>query len=81
MIDKVIVTVVSKKVGFEADMELPTELPINDLASKLLEVLKGIDARFTSFNRISLVHNEVLLPENATLEEEAIWDGSRLYIN
>jgi uncharacterized ubiquitin-like protein YukD len=67
--------------GFTVDMELPAQLPVAELAPKLLETLREIQPdKFKGFDRISLVHNGVVLPDNATLESEAVWDGKMLIV-
>ena len=81
MIDNVIVTVMAENQGFSVDMELPAQLPVADLAPKLLETLKEIDSnRFRSMEKLSLIFNGMILQDNATLESEAVWDGKILIV-
>ena len=81
MIDNVIVTVNSENQRFSVDMELPAQLPVADLAPKLLETLKEIDSsKFRNLEKLSLIYNGVILPDNATLESEAVWDGKILIV-
>ena len=81
MIDNVIVTVNAESQAFSVDMELPAQLPIKELAPKILEILKEIDpSKFESMEKISLISNGEILPENATLESEAVWDGKILIV-
>lgn len=81
MIDNVIVTVNAEKQDFSIDMELPANIPVKELAPMFLETLKEIEpGKFRSLEKLSLIYNGVILPENATLESEAIWDGRILIV-
>ena len=81
MIDNVIVTVNAENQAFSVDMELPANIPVKELASRLLETLKEIEpAKFRSVEKLSLIYNGIILPENATLESEAVWDGNILIV-
>lgn len=81
MIDNVILTVNAEKQAFSIDMELPANIPIKELAPKLLETLKEIEpAKFRSVEKLSLIYNGVILQENTTLESEAVWDGNILIV-
>ena len=81
MIDDVIVTVATENQDFSVDMELPAQLPFNELTPKLLETLKEFDAdRFGNTEELTLMYNEAVLSGDATLESEAVWDGSILIV-
>lgn len=81
MIDNVIVTVNAENQGFLIDMELPANIPVKELAQKLLETLKEIEPRkFRNLEKLSLIFNGVILPESSTLESEAVWDGKVLIV-
>jgi uncharacterized ubiquitin-like protein YukD len=81
MIDNVIVTVNAERQAFSLDMELPANIPIKELAPKLLETLKEIEpSKFRSVEKLSLIYNGVILSENETLESEAVWDGNILIV-
>jgi len=81
MIENVIVTVNAENQNFSVDMELPAQLIIKDLASKLLDTLKQVEPnKFRNVNKISLIYNGTILPDDATLESEAVWDGKILIV-
>ena len=76
-----IVTVHAENQGFFIDVELPAQLPVSELMPKLLDTLKEVDAeKFSRFERLSLIHNGVVLLESAMLESEAVWDGKILVV-
>ena len=81
MIEDVIITVNAENQKFTADMELPAQLPVKDLAPKLLETLKEIDPnKFRGLEKLSLIYDGVILSESATLESEAVWAGKTLIV-
>ena len=81
MIDNVIVTVNAENQNFSVDMELPANIPIKELAPMLLETLKEIEpGKFRSLEKLSLIHNGVILPDNTTFESEAVWDGKIIIV-
>lgn len=81
MIDNVIVTVNAEKQAFSVDMELPAKIPVKELSPRLLETLKEIEpGKFRSLEKLLLIYNGVILPENATLESEAVWDGKIIIV-
>ena len=81
MIDKVIITVNAESQGFSVDMELPAQLPVKELAPKLLETLREVEPnRFSSLEKLSLIYDGAMLSDEATLESEAIWDGKILIV-
>ena len=61
-----IVTVRTKDGAWEADMELPAKMKLKNVAIKVLDTVKALDAdRF----------------EEATLADYQIWDGSILVMD
>lgn len=81
MSKSIIVTVRYKR--FEQDMELPSQLCIEELCEKLLETLKSADNyTFNSFEKILLLHDgSCLADESATLEDYGIQTGYFLDID
>ena len=46
-----------------------------------LETLKEIEpGKFRSLEKLSLIYNGVIRPENTSLESEAVWDGKILIV-
>ncbi|NLN49156.1 MAG: hypothetical protein GX154_08785 [Clostridiales bacterium] len=81
MIDNVIVTVNAENQAFVVDMELPANIPVKELAPKLLETLKEIEpGKFRRLEKLSLICDGVILPDSSTLESEAVWDGKILIV-
>jgi uncharacterized ubiquitin-like protein YukD len=79
MINAVIVTVKIAGAGQQHDMELPADIPIKELAPKLLMALKNIEGRlFMGVERIKIrfdAENRYLL-DIETLASVGVWDGS-----
>ena len=74
-----IVTVQTADQLFMQDMELPSELPVSELAPKLLEVLKNIaEDDFADWNNIRLEANNRVLTDSDTLVKTGVFDGSRI---
>ena len=74
-----IVTVQTVDQRFMQDMELPSELPVSELAPKLLEVLKNIaEDEFADCGNIRLEANNRVLSDNDTLVKAGAFDGSRI---
>ena len=81
MVDSVIVTVNTENQDFSIDMELPAQLPVKELAPKLLETLKEIKpSKFRVLDKLTLIFNGAIIPESATLESESIWEGKILVV-
>ena len=76
-----IVTVQTIDQRFMQDMELPSELPVSELAPKLLEVLKNIaEDEFSECASIRLEANNRVLTDSDTLAKAGAFDGSRITI-
>lgn len=79
--DTAIVTIKTSNGQFECDMELPAELPVAALSSKILETLKGFNHHtFSSFAGLSLFCGGTPLDKGKALNELEIWDGSIIVI-
>jgi len=83
MFDSVIVTVTTQDGKFSMDLDIPSQEPIGELKTKLLEILRMLDEQiFGGWYDIHLADpntNRRLVPEE-TLEEAGIWDGSILHV-
>lgn len=76
-----IVTVRTEEGDWEADMELPAKMKLKNVALKVLETIKALDAdRFESFHRLQFRYGNRILHEETTLADHQIWDGSILVI-
>jgi len=75
--DNMIVTLVIRQ--DEVDMELPSFLPIGELAEKIAETLENMDSdRFYGLGKITLRFQGVALNREKTLASCGVWDGSIL---
>ena len=81
MIDKVIVTICVEKEDFSVDMELPAQLPIEELIPKIVDTLRGLQpAKFDKLETLTMFFLESPLNKGSTLAAEAVWDGSILIV-
>lgn len=79
--ESVIVSIRTPSGGFEADFELPANLPAERLSQLLLESLAQQDPRrFSAWKGLYLTWNGQKLGEDDTLSARGIWDGSILTI-
>ena len=78
----VIVTVRTKDGAWEADMELPAKMKLKNVAIKVLDTVKALDAdRFEALHKLRFWHENRILHEEATLADYQIWDGSILVMD
>ena len=79
MIDHVLVTV--ETANIKRDMELPVKIPVKELCSNLLEVLRELAPdEFQEKESVTLVFEDIALSGAKTLEENYVWDGSILRV-
>ena len=79
--ETVIATVVHTKSKILTDMELPTNVPIKKLKTKMLDVLKNIhEGIFMNWSECELVYSSHLLGNDETLSSAGIFEGAYLYI-
>lgn len=72
-----IVTLRTSSGGFEADFELPANLPAERLSQLLLESLaQQAPRRFGSWKGLGLRSGGQKLEDSDTLSARGIWDGS-----
>ncbi|MBQ3653503.1 MAG: EsaB/YukD family protein [Synergistaceae bacterium] len=65
----------------EVDMELPSEMPIGELAPRVLEVLKGrYEGELDGWEKCCFEHNSKVFAESDTLLSRGAFDGSRLLV-
>jgi len=79
MINAVIVTVKIAGVAQQYDMELPADIPVKELAPKLLMALKNIESRlFMGVERIKIKYDleNRYLADIESLASAGVWDGS-----
>lgn len=76
MNDHVIVSIRLVDGSYEADVELPSKMPMKKLIPELRAFLtKLAPSVFHDNQDIELYNNGVLLAENETLISRGIWDG------
>ena len=83
MLNSVILTIRVEQSRKEYDLELPANIPGEELCWKLLAALKNVDNQAFRFaERISLRINQngKMLGATQTLEDAEIWDGSILSV-
>ena len=83
MISAVIVTVKIAGEQQQHDMELPVNVPIKELAPKLLKALKSIEHRlFMSVENIKIRYDKEnrYLSDIETLASVGAWDGSVIIV-
>lgn len=79
MPDSVIVTLRTASGSFEADYELPANVPVERLAQLLLEGLaEQAPKRFGGWKGLRLHFEGRPLADGDTLSAQGIWDGSIL---
>ena len=79
MIQAVMVTIKVDRTDHEYDMELPANLKIAELSSKLLDSFKNIESdMFRTIERIKLRFDgeDRFLEDEETLESACVWDGN-----
>ena len=83
MFDSVLVTVSTRNGEFSMDLDIPSQEPIGELKTKLLEILRMFDDRifggWLDINIVDAASNKRLMMDE-TLEDAEIWDGSILYV-
>lgn len=79
--ETVLVTVASDSEYFEADMELPGELPVKELKAEVMNVLRNeFGGSFTAWKSCSLEYRNITLNDEDTLISAGVFDGSRLLV-
>lgn len=79
--DAFIVTITNDERSFENDMELPSGMPVSELCSQILMVLKDIhEDVFNGWTKCHLECNNRLLNDNDTLVKAGVFGGSRIVI-
>jgi len=79
MISAAIVTVKIAGATEQDDMELPADIPVKELAPKLLMALKNVEGRlFMGVERIKIKYDaeNCYLSDVETLASVGVWDGS-----
>ncbi|MBQ9526673.1 MAG: hypothetical protein IJR68_03600 [Fretibacterium sp.] len=80
--DVFIVTVVTERGDFEADMALPSLLTVGELRGKLIGILKILDGeRFRDWRGCRLRYGHRLLQDRDNLAEAGAFEGSRLVVS
>ena len=80
--DVILATVecIDKKISI--DMELPANIPIKDLAEKILEILKNIYVGlFADWTKCCLINSNMILSNNETMLSAGIYDGGYIYVS
>ena len=79
----VIVTVRDEKANIEHDMEVPADVPCEELCKRLLLALESLDEEaFGAIDHIKLrlKKNGKIIGDDETLQSQEIWDGNILLI-
>ena len=80
--DVFIVTVASEVGDFEADLEIPSGLPLAEMEEKLVGILKILDEeKFKDWRGCRLRYRGRVLQEAETLADAGAFDGSRLVVS
>lgn len=81
MIAASLVTVKIANSKKQLDMELPADMPVRELAPKLLSALKNLDGGIAhEVERIQIKLGERCLTDEETLSSANIWDGGSITV-
>ena len=76
-----IASVTNDERSFEEDMELPSTMPVSELSSQILMILKDIhEDIFEGWSSCRIECNNRLLNKDDTLLKAGVFDGSRIII-
>lgn len=79
--DSVIVAVVDNDNGYTSDMELPTEMLVDDLVKGILHLLQEYEPRKYAGQRLPVLYaKERELDGGETLASAGIWDGTEIVL-
>ena len=79
--DTFIATVTNSERSFELDMELPSAMPVSELSSHILMILKSIhEDIFSAWLSCRLECNNRILNDDDTLMKARVFDGSRIVV-
>lgn len=79
--DTFIATVTNNERSFEQDMELPSAMPVSELSSQILLILKNIhEDIFAPWSSCRLECNNRILKEDDTLMKARVFDGSIIIV-
>lgn len=79
--DRVIVAVVDSDNGYTSDMELPTEMPVDDLAKGILHLLREYEPRKYAGRYLPVLYAKGReLNSGETLASAGIWDGAEIVL-
>lgn len=74
-----IITISCPEENFETDMEIPSELPIVEIRSKILEILRSMyEGKFLKGFDCKLSYRNRFLKDEETLLSAGIFDGSKI---
>ena len=72
-----IVTIIDVTGATIGDFEFPLQIPIKDIASRFIEILKAMDyEKYNDVSEICLKFKNKELKEQDTFFDKGIWDGS-----
>lgn len=81
MEDKVMVTIVEQKSGWEMDAEISSKVLIREIEPVLRACIENKNYNlFGKWNKVGILYKGYKLRPEETLEELGIWDGSILHI-
>ena len=79
--DMILATIECPNEKVSIDMELPANIPVGNMADKILEVLKNMYAGlFSSWTKCFLIYNNRILNNNETMLSAGIYDGGYIYV-
>ena len=79
--DTFIATVTNDERSFEQDMELPSNMPVSELSSQILMILKDIhEDIFSQWESCRLECSNKILNNDDTLIKAGVFDGSIIVV-
>lgn len=76
--EKILVELKATILDYQKDALLPSQMKISDIRKGLLRLLRAKEKRFSKVQELSIDYNRERLPDEKTLAECGIWDGSIL---
>ena len=81
MPDTVIVSVLCAENGVNIDMEIPTNMPVDNLQAKILDAFRSrYGGKFLNWKGCRIICDNVILNGCDTLADKGIFDGKYLNI-
>lgn len=79
---KVLVSMTDNKNRYATDIELPSQMRINELTKGILRLLKEFEPTiYSGYDSAELWVDNLKLRDDQTLASAGIWDGSEISLN